>query len=152
MRAAAAGVDRAAFSKSTLSEILIQIEGAKERAYWTALPTITSILSQVSDESLNKKDDKPPNPKRQELRDQMLEPYAPSYMTLLSKINAKDAFEAKTKNFGDRKVIEGLAPSAARGIVQLYDELHVDVKPNSVWLSVYRHWSGIRATSEQSNG
>ena len=132
VKAAAAGITREQFSRMTLSEVKIHIEGQRWNHAMMALPVIRYHLSQLSDEDLDTlQDKKRPHPAREELLRSMLSEFAAE-------------FQLAEKTRQRIQVIPGLHPVAAEGIFQAVEQ---KLLPRRAWLSIVKVWERVCKTA-----
>ena len=139
-KAYAAGIDRATFSRLTLSETMIAIEGLRWHQTMSAMPMLEYHLSKLSDEDLEKSaaKQKRMNPLRLDLKRTMLSKFAPGFVMLELFGDSKSGRKVKP--------IPGLAKAAALGIVESVEQ---NLLSDAGWASIVKDYDAICLTAQR---
>lgn len=139
-KAYAAGIDRATFSKQTISETMLAIEGLRWAQTMQAMPMLEYHLSKLSDKDLEDSaaKNKSTHPLRLELKRAMLEKFAPAFLM-------RELF-GEGGNVRRVKPIEGMAREAALGIVE---SVEAGLLSDAAWNSIVKHYDAICLTAQR---
>lgn len=134
----AAGFSFEEINELTLRQAHAAIDGFKLRTYWAAMPMVSYVASKVGDEDLAKSLHGKGNPMRGQLVEQMLRPYAPSWMLE----------DQSVRSLGGR-VIPGLEPDVAEAILFAVEDGLFD---DDLWRAVWPLWPSLLETAEKRPG
>ena len=132
----AAGVTLAEANELTVRQARLVIDAFKLRTYWAAMPMVNYMVSKIQDEDVAKAlHSKGGNPMRGQLIENMLRPYAPSWM-----------LEGGATQALGGKVIPGLEPEVAEAILWAIEQHMFD---DELWRAVWPVWPSLLETAQQ---